>query len=85
MSVHMNESIRASLDELEQAQRSLVGTRERSEALPRLRQAVDRARRVLNNLPPLQGRGDPARHAMRQLVAAIELGEGSLRGRESAA
>jgi hypothetical protein len=81
----MSIDMHATIDELQRAQRALVGTRERPEALQRLRQVVDRTHRVLHNLPPLAGPRDRARHAMRQVVGAVELAEGALRAHDPAA
>jgi hypothetical protein len=81
----MRVDIQDVIEELEQGQRSQAGARECPEAVQRLRQTVDRTRRVLNNLPPLQGRGDSARQSIGRLMGAIEMAEGSLHGQDPAA
>jgi hypothetical protein len=67
------------IEQLQLALRAVTNAREPEEARKRLRGTTDRARRVLNDLPP-QGRGEPTRHVARQLIAHIALADASLKG-----
>ena len=77
----MDANLREIIDTLHQSHRAIAWSSDPAEAIMRLRHTVDHARRLLNNLP--SGiRDGSQRHLARQLVAEIELAEGSLRGRE---
>ena len=77
MDVNLHEII----DTLQQAHRAITRSYDPAAALTRLRHTVDHARRLLNHLPS-DIRDGRQRLLARQLVAEIELAEGSLRGRE---
>ena len=71
----MNIDLPETIEQLQLAQRAIMGSRAPEEAITRRRAVADQARRVLNKVPQPHGdRGQ--RYLVGQLVGMIEMAEG---------
>jgi hypothetical protein len=78
----MSADVQTITKELNRVHRALAASRDRAEAVQRLRQVVDQAQRMLTNRPdPLPDRH--TRHVYMALQGYVTLAEGSVRPHEA--